>query len=82
MLIRDQITKGISLPCSCFGKEGARSSLEYYSMGVPRISIVDGGCSAVLKKMTPRITSATAPAIIPTGDKKTVMKQIPLTMLV
>ncbi len=49
-------------------------------MGELRISCGVGVCSAALRKMTPRITSATAPAIIPTGNKKTVMKQIPLTI--
>jgi GNAT superfamily N-acetyltransferase len=53
-----------------------------YSMGLPRISIGDGGCSAALKKMTPRITSATAPTITPMGAKKMVIKQMPLAIVV
>jgi hypothetical protein len=66
----------------CLTKDIMRLYQIYYSMGVLRISMVEGGCSAALKKITPRITSATAPAIIPTGNKKTVVKQIPQTIWV
>jgi hypothetical protein len=51
-------------------------------MGVPRISAADGGCSAALKKIIPRITSDTAPTITPTGAKKIVIKQMPLAIVV
>jgi len=39
-------------------------------MGVLRISLEDGGCSVALRKITPRITSAIAPAIISTENKQ------------